>query len=76
VARLRQEPGGDLGVSGPGLASAFAKLGLIDEYRMMVFPVVVGGGKSYFPSPDHVVRLRLLETRAFRSGPVYLRYRA
>jgi dihydrofolate reductase len=76
VARLKQQqPGGDFGVSGPGLASSFARLGLIDEYRLVISPVLVGGGKPYFPALEHLVRLRLLETRTFRSGAVYLRYR-
>jgi dihydrofolate reductase len=74
VARLKELPGGDLGVSGPGLAGALARLGLIDEYRLVVFPALVGGGKRYFPELDHEARLRLLETRSFDCGAVYLRY--
>ena len=75
VERLKQEPGGDLGVSGPGLASALARLSLIDEYRLVLHPVLVGGGKPYFPALEQEIRLRLQETRAFRCGAVYLRYR-
>jgi dihydrofolate reductase len=74
VARMKQQPGGDLGVSGPGLASALARLDLIDEYRLVLYPVIVGGGKPYFPRQDRDVHLRLLETRAFGCGAVYLRY--
>ncbi|HVG61469.1 MAG TPA: dihydrofolate reductase family protein [Hyalangium sp.] len=74
VARLKQEYPGDLTVNGPGLASAFARLGLIDEYRLVISPVLVGGGKPYFPQLDHLVPLRLLETRTFQSGALYLRY--
>lgn len=74
VARLKQQEGGDLAVSGPGLASTFARLGLIDEYRLIVTPILVGGGKPFFPALDHQVPLRLLETRTFRSGMQYLRY--
>lgn len=74
VASLKQQPGGDLGVSGPGLASTLARLGLVDEYRLVVFPILVGGGKPYFPALDHAVHLRLLETRTFRCGAVYFRY--
>jgi dihydrofolate reductase len=72
VAGLKQH--GDLGVGGPGLASALARLDLIDEYRCVVYPVLTGGGKPYFPRLDRVVRLRLLETRRFGCGAVYLRY--
>jgi dihydrofolate reductase len=75
VERLKLEPGGDLAVSGPGLASPLARLGLIDEYRLVLYPVVVGGGKSYFPALEQEIRLRLQETRTFRCGAVYLRYR-
>jgi dihydrofolate reductase len=74
LASLKEQPGGDLGVSGPGLASTLARLGMIDEYRLVVFPILVGSGKPYFPVLDRAVRLRLLETRTFRSGAVYLRY--
>jgi dihydrofolate reductase len=74
LATLKHLPGGDLGVSGPGLASALARLGLIDEYRMVVSPILVGGGKSYFPSLNDVVHLSLMEIRTFSCGSVYLRY--
>ena len=52
-----------------------ADLGLIDEYRVMVHPVLVGGGTSYFPQGDRRVNLDLVETRTFSSRVVYLRYR-
>lgn len=74
VASLKQEFAGDLAVSGPTLAASFARLGLIDEYRLVVSPVLVGGGKSYFPPVEREVPLRLVETRTFNSGAVYLRY--
>jgi dihydrofolate reductase len=50
-------------------------LGLIDEYRAMVHPVMVGGGTSYFPQDERRVDLELVETRPFNSKVVYLRYR-
>lgn len=71
VARLKEEPGGDLAVSGPGLASSLARAGLIDEYRLVVNPILLGGGKPYLRQQTS---LRLVETRTFRSGAVYLRY--
>jgi dihydrofolate reductase len=74
VRMLKQQPGGPLGVSGPGLAFSLARLDLIDEYRLVVYPVLVGGGKSYFPGLDGEKHLRLLETRTFGRGEVYLRY--
>ncbi|MET0973319.1 MAG: dihydrofolate reductase family protein, partial [Thermoleophilaceae bacterium] len=74
VARLKKEPGGDLAVGGAGLASTFIKLGLVDEYRLFVNPVVVGGGTPYFPSLSEQIDLELVETREFGSRVVYVRY--
>ncbi|MET0205629.1 MAG: dihydrofolate reductase family protein [Thermoleophilaceae bacterium] len=74
VARLKEEPGGDLAVGGAGLASTFIKLGLVDEYRLFVNPVVVGGGTPYFPSLSEQIDLELVETREFGSRVVYVRY--
>ena len=74
VTRMKEQPGGDLGVGGAGLARSLARLDLIDEYRVVLFPITVGSGKPYFPALDHEVRLRLLETRTFGCGAVYLRY--
>ncbi len=65
---------GDLEVGGPSLAAAFARLGLIDEYGLFVNPIVLGGGTPFFPILDRPIGLRLAETRAFRSGVMYLRY--
>lgn len=64
---LKEELGSDLGVGGPGLARSLARLDLIDEYPLVLFPVTVGGGEPYFPALDHEQRLRLLETRTFDS---------
>jgi dihydrofolate reductase len=74
MGKLMQQPGGDLAVSGPGLAASLARQGLVDEYQLVVYPVIVGGGKSYFPGLNKEVGLRLRETHAFKSGAVYLRY--
>ena len=75
VARLKEQPGKDLAVGGAGLASTFMKLGLIDEFRLFVSPVVLGAGTPYFPALDERINLELLETRTFGSRVVYLRYR-
>jgi len=76
VARLREEPGeGVISVAGASLASTLIKLNVIDEYRLFVDPVVVGGGTRYFPPLDAAIELELLETRTFGSRVVYLRYR-
>jgi dihydrofolate reductase len=75
VTRLKEKPGKDLAVGGAGLAATLAKLGLIDEYRPFVSPVVVGGGTPFFPALDEPINLELVETRTFGSRVVYLRYR-
>jgi dihydrofolate reductase len=75
VARLKEEPGKDLAVGGAGLASSLIELDLIDDYRLFVRPVVLGGGTPYFPGLDERIDLELVETRTFGSRVVYLRYR-
>jgi dihydrofolate reductase len=75
IARLKEQPGDDLAVGGAGLASTFMRLGLIDEYRLFVSPVVLGSGTPYFPALDKRIELELVETRTFCSRVVYLRYR-
>ena len=76
VAKLKEAPGeGVVSVGGAGLASTLIKLDLIDEYRLFVNPVVLGGGTPYFPALDRRIELELLETRTFGSRVVYLRNR-
>jgi dihydrofolate reductase len=75
VAKLKEQPGKDLAVGGAGLASTFIKLGLIDEYRLFVSPVVLGGGTPYFPALEERINLELLETQTFGSRVIYVRYR-
>jgi dihydrofolate reductase len=75
VARLKEQPGKDLAVGGAGLASTCIKLGLVDDYRLFVSPVVLGSGTPYFPALDERIDLELVETRTFGSRVVYVRYR-
>ncbi|HMJ36164.1 MAG TPA: alpha/beta fold hydrolase [Baekduia sp.] len=75
VARLKEQPGKDLAIGGAGLASAAIALGLVDEFRLFVSPVVLGGGTPYFPAADERIALELVETQTFGSRVVYLRYR-
>src|SRR2546429_9784501 len=49
LARLQTEFEGELHVAGPTLASAFIRRGLIDEYRLVVHPVILGAGTPFFP---------------------------
>jgi dihydrofolate reductase len=76
IIRLKEQPGKDLAVGGAGLASTFMALGLIDEYRLFVSPVVLGAGTSFFPPLDQRINLELIETRTFGSRVVYVRYRS
>jgi dihydrofolate reductase len=76
LAGLRQKPGKDIAVGGAGLASTFIELGLVDEYRLFVSPVVLGGGTPFFPALDERIDLELVETRTFGSRVVYVRYRS
>jgi dihydrofolate reductase len=76
IERLRAEPGeGEIAIGGATLAAEVAALGLIDEYRVMVYPVLVGGGIPFFPQQERRVDLELVETRTFNSRVVYLHYR-
>jgi dihydrofolate reductase len=74
VAELKRQPGKDLAVGGAGLAAGCIELGLIDEYRLFVSPVAVGGGTPFFPALAQLIDLELVETRTFGSRVVYLRY--
>jgi dihydrofolate reductase len=76
IRRLRAEPEeGDIAIGGATLAAEAASSGLIDEYRVRVHPVLVGGGLPYFPRQGRRVDAELLESRTFPSGVAYLRYR-
>ena len=74
LAEVRAEFPGDLGVAGATLASAFIERGLVDEYRLVVHPVILGAGRPFFPALRDRIGLRLIETRTFGSGVVYLGY--
>ena len=77
IQRLRAEPGeGNIAIGGATLAAEAAALGVIDEYRARVYPVLVGGGVPFFPQSERRVDLELVENRTFSSRVVYLRYRA
>jgi dihydrofolate reductase len=76
IEGLRSEPGeGDIAIGGATLAAEAAASGLIDEYRTVVYPVLVGGGIPFFPQSERRVDLELVETRTFTSKFIYLRYR-
>jgi dihydrofolate reductase len=75
VARLKQQAGKYLVIYGSGgLVSELSRRGLIDEYRIFVAPLVLGGGVPMFRGLEKRLPLRLSEVRSFRSGTVLLRY--
>jgi dihydrofolate reductase len=73
VRRLLAEGEGDFTVDGPELARHALAAGLVDEVQMIVSPVIVGGGKRFFPDGVRL-KLDLIEERGFESGVVALRY--
>lgn len=77
LLKLKQQPGKDLVIFGsPGLAQTLVRMGLIDEYRLTVNPVVLGSGIPLFVDVKDKISLKLLETKSFRSGVVGLHYRS
>jgi dihydrofolate reductase len=74
VARLKSESSQDLSVGGPHLASTMIEAGLVDEFRVMVNPVVLGAGTPFLGAGHDAIKLRLIENRTFRSGVVFMRY--
>src|SRR5215471_18458195 len=76
ILRLKQEPGKNILVGGVDIASQLVKLGLIDEYRFAVWPVIVGEGRRLLDgaSLQGPSRLRLVDSHTFKSGCVAVRY--
>ena len=75
VGRLKQQPGKDLVlIAGAGIARTFMKLGLIDEFNLLVSPFVLGGGTPLFQGGYDRFNLKLLDAKPFEGGPVLLRY--
>ncbi len=73
VRRLKADAEHDIAVAGPELAAQALRAGLVDEIQMIIFPVVVGGGKQFFPDGVRL-DLELLEERRLGSGVIVLRY--
>jgi dihydrofolate reductase len=74
VLKLKQQPGGNILVSGSAsLIQTLIQNNLIDEYRLLVFPIVLGGGKRLF-QPGTQATLKLVESKFFDSGVNFLHY--
>lgn len=75
VSQLKQQAGQHILVFGSGtLVQTLMQHNLIDEYRLLVFPVVLGSGKQIFKGGDDRVSLKLIEAKTFASGVVALSY--
>ncbi len=76
VSELKQRPGKDITIIGSGaLVRALLDEGLLDELRLMVHPIVLGGGKRLFEEAGDRMSLELVDSRAFATGVLYLTYR-
>ncbi|MFZ0285590.1 MAG: dihydrofolate reductase family protein [Terriglobales bacterium] len=76
VLKLKREPGKNILTGGVTIPSQLAELGLIDEYRLIVHPLVVGAGTRLFEGINlrEKLQLKLVESKTFKSGSVVLRY--
>jgi dihydrofolate reductase len=70
LAEVRRDLDGDLDVSGPNLAGQFVREGLVDEYQLVIHPVVLGAGIPFWPALSEPLRLRQTAARDFASGVV------
>jgi len=75
IARLKEQPGKNINISGsPTLVAWLLRQGLLDELSLLLFPVVVGAGKRLFDGDGTLARLALARHEAFSTGVVYLTY--
>ena len=75
VAALKRQPGGDVVIHGSAqLVNGLTRLRLIDEYRLMIFPIVVGTGKRLFEDGIDQTVLELVDTKSIGAGVVVLTY--
>ncbi len=74
---LKNQPGKDMVIfGGAALASGFTKMGLIDEFRLLINPVILGGGTSLFNINNQKLELFLMQSRTFDCGNVLLHYQS
>jgi dihydrofolate reductase len=76
IAKLKQEEGGDIVISGSGaLVRSLLQYGLLDELKLMIHPVVVGGGKRLFEDFGEHKALELVDSKTFETGVLYVTHR-
>jgi hypothetical protein len=77
ITKLKQQPGKDISITGnPTLVRSLLQGGLFDELRLMVHPIVVGSGKRLFAEGGDQKALKLVDSRTFSTGVLYLTYQA
>ena len=75
MKRIKEEPGADMVIFGSGtLVARLAEARLVDEYQVIVNPIVLGAGRTLFEGMRERLDLELTDSRAFRNGKVFLRY--
>jgi dihydrofolate reductase len=75
LSRLKQQPGSNISITGSGtLVRSLLRDKVLDELRLLVHPIVVGSGKRLFPESIDRVPLKLVDSRTFSTGVVYLTY--
>jgi dihydrofolate reductase len=77
IAKLKQQPGQDIRIAGSAtLVQSLMEADLIDEYRFLVHPIIMGSGKPFFKDGMHMTRLKLVKTKTFSLGVILLCYQA
>jgi dihydrofolate reductase len=77
ITRLKQQPGGDILIAGSAtLVQSLMEADLIDEYRLLVHPVIMAGGKHFFKDGIPVAKLKLVKTQTLDNGVMLLCYEA
>lgn len=75
IEKIKSQPGKDMAIYGSAsVIQELTNLGLIDEYQILVFPIILGGGKPLFKDIHNKVKLKLADSKAFASGVVFLTY--
>jgi dihydrofolate reductase len=76
ISELKRQPGKDIVISGSGaLVRSLLEYGLLDELKLMIHPIVVGGGKRLFEDGESQTALELVESRTFSTGVLYVTYK-
>jgi dihydrofolate reductase len=75
ITRLKAQPGKDLGIGGSELIASLCNPKIIDEYRFLIVPVILGAGKPIFQGIRQRLNLQLISTKTYKSGMTGLYYR-